>query len=236
LRGRVPVVRVGPGAAAAATARREVEFFFSLDCPWSHLAFLRLVEAAMRTDALVVYRPVATRMLSPDSGQIDRRLAPQPAIAAWARQDLQDWARFCGVRLALPEPAPSPSPSPEADWAPRGAVAAIELGRGREYLAAIGRARFQQARDLADRAVVVDLAAASGLDRAAFATRLEQPATLEILQCNAAELRRRGGFGSPTMCIGRELYFGHDRLPLVESALLRAGEQPFIAPGEHDRI
>ncbi|MEC7266815.1 MAG: hypothetical protein VXV74_05275, partial [Pseudomonadota bacterium] len=37
------------------------------------------------------------------------------------------------------------------------------------------------------------------------------------------ELVARGGFGSPTMFInGSDMYFGNDRLPLVEAALTRA--------------
>ena len=40
---------------------------------------------------------------------------------------------------------------------------------------------------------------------------------------HAEELVARGGFGSPTMFInGSDMYFGNDRLPLVEAALTRA--------------
>jgi hypothetical protein len=35
--------------------------------------------------------------------------------------------------------------------------------------------------------------------------------------------------------VGENMYFGHERIPLVESALMHGAEQPFIAPGEHGR-
>jgi 2-hydroxychromene-2-carboxylate isomerase len=42
------------------------------------------------------------------------------------------------------------------------------------------------------------------------------------LRANTDELIARGGFGSPTMFVdGDDLYFGNDRLPLVEAALRR---------------
>ena len=42
------------------------------------------------------------------------------------------------------------------------------------------------------------------------------------LRENTEELIRRGGFGSPTMFVnGTDMYFGNDRLPLVEAALMR---------------
>ena len=40
------------------------------------------------------------------------------------------------------------------------------------------------------------------------------------LRANTEELIERGGFGSPTMFVnGDDMYFGNDRLPLVEAAL-----------------
>ena len=43
------------------------------------------------------------------------------------------------------------------------------------------------------------------------------------LRTNTEELVARGGFGSPSMFInGSDMYFGNDRLPLVEAALTRA--------------
>jgi 2-hydroxychromene-2-carboxylate isomerase len=41
------------------------------------------------------------------------------------------------------------------------------------------------------------------------------------LRANTDELIARGGFGSPTMFVdGTDMYFGNDRLPLVEAALM----------------
>ena len=41
-----------------------------------------------------------------------------------------------------------------------------------------------------------------------------------MLRRNTDELIERGGFGSPTLFINRDdMYFGNDRLPLVEHRL-----------------
>jgi 2-hydroxychromene-2-carboxylate isomerase len=43
------------------------------------------------------------------------------------------------------------------------------------------------------------------------------------LRDNTEELIARGGFGSPTMFINEtDMYFGNDRLTLVEAALMKA--------------
>jgi 2-hydroxychromene-2-carboxylate isomerase len=46
------------------------------------------------------------------------------------------------------------------------------------------------------------------------------------LRDNTEELIARGGFGSPTMFINEsDMYFGNDRLVLVEAALMAAQNQ-----------
>jgi len=43
------------------------------------------------------------------------------------------------------------------------------------------------------------------------------------LRTNTDELIRRGGFGSPTIFVGKtDMYFGNDRLPLIREALERS--------------
>ena len=55
------------------------------------------------------------------------------------------------------------------------------------------------------------------------AARSQAPEIKEALRANTDALIARGGFGSPTLFVnGEDMYFGNDRLPLVEAALLRA--------------
>jgi 2-hydroxychromene-2-carboxylate isomerase len=211
-------------------ASRTVEFYFCAACPWSYLAFVRLVEAAQRTAATIEFRPIVALDLPSSSGEVDRRHATQPAVADYARKDLQDWARFCGVRLDAAAPQPV-----STEWAQRGAVAAVGLGDARRYVSAVYRARFERGIDIAPRAAITALAAGCGLSGPEFIDRLDDAASLESIRRNREALLRRGGFGSPSMFVGNALYFGHDRLPLVEAALLHHGERPFVAPGEHHR-
>ena len=157
------------------------------------------------------------------------------AAAAYAAKDLQDWARFCGVRVSASVPV-----GVDVDWAQRGAVAVAMVAQpgtrqGRDYVEGIFRARFTDGRDVADRAVVVDVARRCGIAGPEFEAVLDSAATLDALRANADELVRRGGYTTPTMLLGDDLYVGHARMPLLESALMRASDRPFVAPGEHDR-
>ena len=218
--------------SAGDPAQATVEFFFFFFCPWSYLALGRLQEAAIRTGARIVYRPV--RLAEISSGGTMHAAQPQDDLSA-ARQryrskDLQDWARFCGVTLHEPD-----SGYVESGWAQRGAIVALRAGCVVPYLDGIYRARFAEQRDIGQPGEVTAVAESAGLDAEKFAAALCAPDTLDEVHENAARLLQHGGFGTPSMLVGTDLYFGNDRMPLVEIALARAGGMRLVMPGEHGR-
>jgi len=207
-----------------------VEYFFDTSCPWCYLALERVQDAAIRTGGRVVYRPVlvddVVRLVN--SGFPADRTDRVPVRARYQAKDLADWARYCGLTLQRPSPWPI-----RAEWAQRGAVVAAESGQGAAYLSAVFAALFADNRDITDLAVVEELAGQAGLNIPQFRSLVQQNKTLEQLTVNATELVARGGFGTPTLLVGEDLYFGNDRMPLVESALARLAGMRLVLPGAH---
>ncbi len=207
-----------------------VEYFFDSSCPWSYLALDRVRDAAIRTGSRVVYRPVLVddviRLVN--SGFPADRTDKVAVRARYQTKDLADWARYCGVTLRLPSPWPI-----RAEWAQRGAVIAAEDGHGASYLSAVFAALFADNRNIGDLVVVQDLAREAGLDATQFGSRIQEAKTREQLKVNATELIARGGFGTPTLLVGEDMYFGNDRMPLVETALARSGGMHLVLPGAH---
>lgn len=210
----------------------DVEFYYCCTCSSSYLALMRLRETAMRTGARLAFRPIVNRWLDDEHGEpvAAEQGSRAGAEAAYARKDLADWARFCGVRIDT-----SGSKTVDGDWAQRGAIAAIDAGRITDYAEAIFKARFTEGRDVSDRAVVADIASRCGMPRPSFESTIQSGHTESILRRNTADLLKRGGFRPPTMFVGDDMYVGHERVPLLEWALMRSAERPFIAPGEHGR-
>lgn len=209
-----------------------VEFYFDSSCPWSYLALQRLREAAIRTGARVSYRPVLVDEVLEVANPAfpASRLDPVPARARYQAKDLNDWARYCGVTIRRPAKWPL-TPA----WAQRGAIAASAMTGGRPdaYLDAVFAALFADNQDIGDLAVVESLAAGAGLDQAGFAARVRDDATRLEVERNGTELVECGGFGTPTFLVAGDLYFGNDRLPLVESALARHAGMRLVLPGAH---
>jgi 2-hydroxychromene-2-carboxylate isomerase len=58
-----------------------------------------------------------------------------------------------------------------------------------------------------------------GLDPVEYFEKIAQAPYKDRVRANTEECARRGGFGSPTMFIGDSMFFGNDRLVLLEHAL-----------------
>lgn len=207
-----------------------VEFFFDYSCPWSYLASVRLIETATRTGTTIRWRPVDVQALWDrlDADPAPLREPVEPRRASYAAQDLDAWADYIGIRIRRP-----------ADWPADAALAAIGgviaglHERSRDYSDAVFSAYFGLGRDIADADVLAELAGLAGLDRQEFARALTEPAHAAQLQANIELLAQRGGFGVPTMFVGDRMFFGSDRMPLVEFALGQSSDRTFIMPGQH---
>jgi len=210
--------------------RAQVDFFLDFSCPWSYLAMVRLGEAALRTRAVIRWLPVDVRAVLAEAnpGFPADRVDPNPRRAAWQAADLAAWARYCGLRLGRPAGWPA-----DSSWALRGAVAAIAAQRIAPYAEAVFEAYFSGGRDIADPEVVIAAAAATGLEPVAFTAAMHEPSSAAAVAANTRELLDRGGFGVPSLYVAGELYFGNDRMPLVEMALNSASDFRLIAPGQH---
>lgn len=207
----------------------DVELYLHYGCPWTYLAFVRLQETAMRTSSRIVWKPVLIERVQRAAGVEPPDHDDDSPRARYGVKDLADWARFCGVTVAH-------EGTPAAEWAARGGVVAAATGEAARYGSAIFRGRFEQGADLHDLDAVTALATDAGMDSVTFRRAAQAAETLAALERNSDELIARGGFGSPTMFVGDDMYFGNDRLPLIELALTFATDRPLIVPGAHGQM
>ena len=197
-----------------------LEFFFDCSSPWTYLAFSRIPAIAERTRARIVWRPILVGGVfnAVNPGVYQARANPDARKASYYEKDLKDWARYCGIQIGKPPVFPV-----RAVNAMRGALAADEKGRLVAYAHAVFEAYWGALKDIGQDSVLEEIAVQVGLDREWFRGRIATADIKERLKANTAELIERGGFGSPTMFVnGQDMYFGNDRLPLVEAALARA--------------
>ena len=198
-----------------------LEFFFDCSSPWTYLAFTRIHDVLARTRAEVVWRPILVGGVfnAVNKDVYERRAHPDPRKASYSGKDLQDWARLAGIKIGKPEPFPV-----NAVLEMRGCLAADEKGKLIPFAKAAFEAYWGDLKDVSRPEVIADVCRAAGLNPEEILARASAQDIKDKLRANTEEVIARGGFGSPTVFVNNDdMYFGNDRLPLVEAALMRAG-------------
>ena len=103
----------------------------------------------------------------------------------------------------------------------RGACAAQKLGCFERYVDVVYAAMWEDQKNMADDAVILETLNAAGLDGAAIVATSQEPDVKAALLANTESAHARGAFGSPTFFVNGEIFFGKDRLREVEEEILR---------------
>jgi 2-hydroxychromene-2-carboxylate isomerase len=104
----------------------------------------------------------------------------------------------------------------------RATLVAGQLGAMPVAVKAIFSAYWSTPAPMATATEVAALLGAEGLDAKALESRMDDSAAHVLLEEATAEAAARGVFGSPTMFVGDEMFFGNDRLHFVQDHLERA--------------
>ena len=196
---------------------REIEFFFDIGSSYSYLAATQMAAVARRTGVPVRFRPFLLGAVFKATGNdLPARL---PAKARWMMHDMTLWSHHYGIPLRMP------SRFPLNTLRAQRALTAAERLAGPDAVAALALALFHaywvDDQDVGTDPVIAASATAAGLDPAAIVTAIDLPETKDQLRATTDEAVRRGAFGAPAMFVGDALFWGNDRLPLLEQYLAR---------------
>ena len=196
---------------------RQLDFYFDCSSPWTYLAFHAIQPLAQEARAEIVWKPILVGGVfnAVNPTVYESRARPNPLKQAYMQKDMQDWARLYGLSLKFP-PTVFPVNSVKCM---RGAFVALDQGKLVPYATAAFEAYWGDDRDLSREEVLADIARKSGIEPQRFFAGIETDSCKARLRANTDELIARGGFGSPTIFVGNDMFFGNDRMPLVRAAL-----------------
>ncbi|HEY1956469.1 MAG TPA: 2-hydroxychromene-2-carboxylate isomerase [Polyangiaceae bacterium] len=189
-----------------------LEIFWDFSSPFAYLGTTQADALAARTGAKLVWKPMLLGGVFKSIGQVD---AP---VLTWSEakrlhtfKDLKRWADHYGVPFQFPSRFPTNSLK-----ALRAYLALPEERRG-AFREKTFRAYWAEDKDITDDATLRALIG-EGADE--VLARTQQPEIKRALIDATEEAVKRGVFGAPTWIIdGEELFWGQDRIPLVERAL-----------------
>lgn len=197
--------------------RRTLDVYWDFSSPFAYLGCSQIGALAARTGAEVRWHPVLLGGLFRAIGTPDVPLATfSEAKQRHVARDLERWAAWWNVPYRFPSRFPTRSLDALRVWF------ALPEDRRDAYRDAVFRAYWAEDQDIADPAVLASCIGDAAVASAAL-EEAKSDAVKAALRASTEAAVARGVFGVPTFVVDEKvLYWGQDRLTLVEEALTSA--------------
>lgn len=192
----------------------EIEFFFDIASTYSFLASTQIDALGERLGVPIRWRPMLLGGVIKATG--NRTPIEVPAKARYMLQDLGDWASLYGIELRFPSHFP-PNSIPI-----QRVLTAVPEAEVRGLAKALFTAYWTQNQNLSDLAVLAHVIHAADFPSVELLARAQDQDIKDRLRATTDEAVARGAFGAPTFFVGSRMFWGNDRLPLLERYILAA--------------
>jgi 2-hydroxychromene-2-carboxylate isomerase len=194
-----------------------IDYYLSLNSPWTFMGSALFAEVARRNGATVNIKPAKYGPIFEKTGGLPLPKR-SPERRAYRLMELKRWREVRNIPLIL---QPKNSPSDDAA-ATRLVIAAKLQGKDAHRLATeFGRAIWELDEPLGEPAVMAAAAKRAGLDAATLRAGGPSDAELDQLyEQYTQEALAAGVFGAPSYVLpSGEFFWGQDRLEMLERAL-----------------
>lgn len=205
---------------------RTIDYYFSLLSPWAYIGHAPFMEIARRHGVEVNFKPVFLGRVFAETGGLP--LAQRhPARQRYRLVELQRWREKRGLTFNI-KPQYWPF---EVNFADRFVIAVAASGKDPDpFLRRAFAGIWEEERDLGNPIVLAELAEAAGLDSSSIMDIATGSTTEAIYALNLENAVAGDVFGSPAYVLDGEVFWGQDRLELLDDALSsgRAAYSPSV--------
>ena len=194
-----------------------IEYFYSTHSAYAYLGSARLMEIARTAGRRIVHRPID---LGPviQAARGERFSGFSGAYRAYFfGREIERWSEFRAAPAINYRPTHHDN---DLSLSSGMIIAAVSIGQNADALAhAILEAHWRDDADHAEPGTLARLATAAGYDAGRLLELACDPGIQAIFRANTEEAVQRSVFGSPTYFVDGDMFYGQDRLELVERAL-----------------
>ena len=193
-----------------------IDYYFTPISPFTYLGHDRLVAIARKHGATIAVKAINLGDVFPVSGGLPlSKRAPQRQ--AYRLVELRRWSEYLNMPINV-QPRFFPV---NGDLAAAWILAAQEQGiaQALALTGAVGRAIWEQERDVAAESTLTDIASELGLDAVTLGRRAATTEIVARYKALTQEAIDRQVFGAPTYVYRDELFWGQDRLDFLDRAL-----------------
>ncbi len=199
----------------------EIEYFYSAHSAYAYLGSARFMEIARAAGRRIAHRPMDLRRVVAATGPGATNGRTPERRAYFSGREIERWAEFREAPVMAGWPAHH-----DKDMTLCNGMVIAGLLQGREVDRLAHRlleAHWRDDADLADEGSLRRLATEVGLDPDPLVAAALSPEVQAVYEANTQEAIRRSVFGSPCYFVDGDLFYGQDRLEMIERAL----ERPF---------
>lgn len=196
-----------------------IDYYASLNSPWTHLGAARIEAMAMANGATLRIFPVDFGAIFAQSGGLPLPKR-SPQRQAYRLQELARWRDHLGIPIHV-----EPKFFPSSEQHSASCVIALRETMGDQPAIKLAhrvlKALWQEEKNAGDPTVLADLITDIGLNADQVMKLGEDPRWAERRVADTQAALDRGVFGAPSYVIGEEIFWGQDRLEFVERRLAR---------------
>ena len=193
-----------------------IEFYFDCSSPWTYLAFTEILPLSQRQNLEIVWKPVLVGGVfnAVNKDVYEFRKKPNPLKLSYSNDDLNLWSKVREVDISFPKVFPVNSVK-----AMRGCLFAEKEKKIVEFANNVFQSYWSKGIDISQDDLLLEIVKDSNLNPKEFKKFIESQEAKDLLIENTEDLIERGGFGSPTFFYNGRMFFGNDRLNLLEEAI-----------------
>jgi len=188
--------------------KKQIDFYFDVVSPYSYLAASLIDEVVNRNNSKLNWKPI---LLGGIFKAIESVMAPGlvPVKKPYLKKDLERLSAYHKIPLNMP------SNFPIRTVLAMRVLSGLSQEKIPESARVLFKAYWSDNKDIADPEVVSKLIDSESVARASIQEIKDN------LFKMTEEAVKRGVFGAPTFFIDNEMFFGHDRINLIDEYLQR---------------
>ena len=193
-----------------------IEFYFDCSSPWTYLAFVEILPLSQRQNVEIIWKPILVGGVfnSVNQDVYQFRENPNALKLDYSANDLNLWAKHRDINISKPKIFPVNSVK-----AMRGCLFAMQQNCLPLFAQKVFDAYWGRGLDISDEAIIMEIAEDVGLSPQDFKQYIYSQEAKDLLMSNSAQLIEKKGFGSPTFFYRDQMFFGNDRLHLLEEVI-----------------
>ena len=193
-----------------------IDFYFDFSSPYGYLASEQIDALGAKHGRAVMWHAIV----------LDAQFQPQGGMkiptalmrTEYVKRDVERSAAYFGIPYKAPAPYPvhTEHAARAFQW-----LSDRNPDEARSFAHAVFRAYFVEGRNIAETAVLLEIAENLKLDRDDVSAAFSDSATKARLKAEIDLAEARGVFGSPFFIVEGEGFWGNDRLPQLERWLAK---------------